>query len=399
MISWVLILTAFVSCTSHDAERYYQRGREAREAQEPVEAMRCFIRATHSRTHEYEIQGRSFSNMATMCRIGERHDLAYSLYEQSAERFKQAGDSSAYAYALNNMAWEQAVLGHKQAAVSLVDSARSVCRSEAVRGKTLESLAAACLYAEEYDSVLFYTEHELPEPVYGHMLRSQAYTFLGNKDSALFYARRVLEQTDNPRYLDDVYYILTQCDSTAAADDIRSLASSRADIQRDLERNNAEWIEAMKLAETALSTRHSPTHPWLFAILCLVVITVIATIIYRKDQKEEDNELDRICRDLRNSSSLKEDLQWNDYNSFCESCNERLSGIAAKLQQRDLTEREVRICVLVLIGFSYAEIAEILFRAESGIGKDKYIIAKRLGVRVRELRTTLRAIASSDTDV
>jgi DNA-binding CsgD family transcriptional regulator len=58
-----------------------------------------------------------------------------------------------------------------------------------------------------------------------------------------------------------------------------------------------------------------------------------------------------------------------------------------------LAEREVRICVLVMIGLSYAEIAEILYRAESGIGKDKYTIAKRLGVRVKDLQNTLRAIA------
>ena len=73
-----------------------------------------------------------------------------------------------------------------------------------------------------------------------------------------------------------------------------------------------------------------------------------------------------------------------------------LSSIADRdrfVTVKGLSEREIRICVLVLIGFSYAEIAQILFRAESGIGKDKYTIAKHLGVSVKQLRETLLSIA------
>ena len=42
-----------------------------------------------------------------------------------------------------------------------------------------------------------------------------------------------------------------------------------------------------------------------------------------------------------------------------------------------------------------AEMAQILFRAENGIGKDKYLIAKRLGVSAKQLQETLRSIANS----
>jgi hypothetical protein len=47
----------------------------------------------------------------------------------------------------------------------------------------------------------------------------------------------------------------------------------------------------------------------------------------------------------------------------------------------------------VLIGLSYAQMAEVLYRAESGIGKDKYLIAKHLGVSVKDLQSTLFSIA------
>lgn len=93
---------------------------------------------------------------------------------------------------------------------------------------------------------------------------------------------------------------------------------------------------------------------------------------------------------------MRTDLQWYDYHLFSKACNTQLSGIVRKLEQRGLSEREIRICVLVLIGFSYAEMADILYRAENGIGKDKYMIAKHLGVRAKDLRNELQRIACDE---
>ena len=357
-------------------------------------AMNAFIAATRVHSHEYSIKGRSFSNMATMCRIGEQHELAYSLYEQSLYQFELAHDSLAQAYALNNMAWEQAVLAHKQEAMHLVDAALSLCADTAVQNKVLESQAAACLYAEEYDSVLYYAQQSPSESVYMHMLLAQAYTFMGNNDSALFYAKQVVMQTSNPRYLDDVYYILTFCDSTAQADEVRALAATRTDIQRDLERNNPEWIEAMLLAENVLKAP-KPTSPKILVLLVAVLLVILAIVsfIFIWLHKRKADSLEQQCRILRHCTDLRKELNWTNYQQFSLVCNQRLSGIVDKLERRGLSEREIRICVLVLIGLSYAQMAEVLIRAENGIGKDKYLVAKHLGVSVKDLQKTLRNIA------
>lgn len=383
-----------MACTAATAEFYYRQGRQYREAGEPVAAMNAFIAATRVHSHEYSFKGRSFSNMATMCRIGERHELAYSLYEQSFYQFELAQDSLAQAYALNNMAWEQAVLAHKQEAMRLVEEALSVCSDTAVQNKVLESQAAACLYAEEYDSVLYYAQQSPSESVYMHMLMAQTYTFIGNNDSALFYAKQVVTQTSNPRYLDDVYYILTFCDSTAQADEVRALAATRTDIQRDLERNNPEWIEAMLLAENALKAP-KPTSPKILVLLVAVLLVLLAIVsfVFIWLHKRKADSLEQQCRILRHCTDLRKELNWTNYQQFSLICNQRLSGIVDKLERRGLSEREIRICVLVLIGLSYAQMAEVLIRAENGIGKDKYLVAKHLGVSVKDLQDTLRHIA------
>lgn len=399
----LLLTLSGVTVFASDAESYYRQGRQLRESNDPKAAMEAFIASTRVNSDEYAFKGRSFSNMATMCRIGERHDLAYALYEKSAEQFAKANDNQAYAYALNNMAWEQAVLGHKDTAMLLIDSALAICPAEEVQVKVIESRVAAHLYAEEYDSVLIYTQNVPMKSPYFAILRAQAFTFFNVCDSAALYARQVLAETDNPRYLDDAYYILVHCDSTANADVIRELSSIRSDIQRELERNNADWIEAMMLAEESLIPPKSPMK-WgglmVFCLLCLVFLAFMIYLLLRRIRKTDNmadiSNLEEQCRTLRKSAQLRTDLQWYDYRLFCEECNTRLSGIAGKLEKRGLSEREIRICVLFLIGLSYAEIAEILYRAESGIGKDKYVAAKHLGVRVKDLKKELQRIACEE---
>lgn len=381
-----------MACSSPTAESYYRQGRELREADEPVAAMEAFMAATVVHSREYVFKARSWSNMATMCRMGERHDLAYALYEKSMEQFALADDTLAQAYALNNMAWEQAVQGNKPAATSLIADALALCSDTAVQHKVTESRAAACLYAGEYDSVFCYTRCSPSPSPYFDILQAQAYAYLGNNDSALYYAKCVVTQTDNPRYLDNVYYILTYCDSTAQADEVRALAATRADVLMDLERNRADWIEAMLLAENALLPKPQTRKPLIITVLVILLVLTagIAVIVYRRKQT---NSLEQQCRHLRSSTNLREELQWNSYPQFRTACDEKLSSIVTKLEQRGLSEREIRICVLVLIGLSYAQMADVLIRAESGIGKDKYMVAKRLGVSVKDLQTTLIQIA------
>lgn len=396
IVFFILLMVACVSCASPSVESHYARGRQYLEANEPVKAMRSFIAATQVPSEEYIFKGRSYSNMATMCRKGERHDLAYALYDKSLEQFTLADDSLRQAFALNNMAWEKAVLSEKTSALDLIDSALLLSQDSALLVKVLESRVAAHLYASEYDSVLLYTAHINAPSVYMNMVRAQAFALIAENDSAVIYARHVLQQTHNPRYLDDVYYILTQCDSAAVVEDLRQLSSQRTDVQRTLERNQPEWIEAMLIAQHSLKPRNPKVRYIIGGLIALALCLGAswgAVLLLRRRSRE--NSIEQQCLELSKAPDMKAQLCWNDYPLFRNACNARLSGIVDKLEQRGLSEREIRIAVLVLIGFSYAEMAEILFRAENGIGKDKYTIAKRLGVSAKELRETLISIAKS----
>ena len=360
------------------AQECYRLGCEKRETGEPVAAMQYFINATHSRTNDRRLLGRVYSNMANMCRQAERHELAYDIYTLSAGQFAIADDTLAVAYALNNMAWEQAVMGHKDTALMLIDSALAVLPAEIIQTKVTESRAAACLYAAEYDSAVFYARN-VADTLYSNMLLAQAFALTNQNDSAIQYALRVTEKTTNPRYLDDAFYILTHCDSTAARADMLNWVSKRTDMQRDMERYKSEMAQAVLLLQQSRD-RHLK-HPWLIALAVAAGIALLAWFAAHWVQIRKRRKIARIATRLKQSTQLKQDIPWDLYD------------LPGKLKERGLSDRETRIAVLVLLELSYTQIAEILNRAENGIGKDKYLIAKKLGVSVEDLQNTLLDIA------
>jgi len=388
------------------AHACYYYGRWLRSKDQPIAAMQVFVRATQSATRDYAILGRIYSNMANMCRQAERHDVAYDVYTLSAVQFAKAGDTLAYAYALNNMAWEQAVQGKKAEAVALVDSAVAVCPRSEVKEKVKESLAAACLYVGEHDSTLYYTEQM--NSVYGRMLRTQAYCLKNQCDSAVDYSHKVVAETVNPRYLDDAYYILAYCDYINDVSQLLDITSARTDVQRDLEQEKVQKTQAIVLMQQGLNAKKSPLRRAVTILCCLLIAAILFAIghglfirhrlnrvtrIQESQQEDREVELTKICQAIAHSKNLRGELHWDDYESFCTTCNARFYGLVDKLLQRGLIEREVRISLLVLIGLSYAEMADILNRAQNGIGKDKYVIAKKLGVTVKDLQSALLHIA------
>ena len=96
------------------AHACYHYGRLLREKDNPVAAMECFINATHTRTHDYSILGRTYSNMGSLCHLACAYPLSYDMYEKSADMFLHNGDTILYYYALYREAIELAEQGDKE---------------------------------------------------------------------------------------------------------------------------------------------------------------------------------------------------------------------------------------------------------------------------------------------
>ena len=410
MIKQIYILLLAVCCTlmvascakpSHDeVQAWYEQGKALRAQGEPQEAMELFLKAAHSGTDDEMLLGRVYSNMANICRQANEHALAGYVYALSAEHFAAAKDDLAYAYALNNVAWEHAARAHKDSALLLVAEALQIYPLFPLTDKVIETRAAACLFAMEYDSVLYYTMP--PANDYLMMLRAQAYSYLHVGDSATYYAQILLPRIDNPFYLDDIYYILTHDDHSADAETIRQLSSERADVQKAIEQRHGKLMLAVQLLAQNLypaqtNWRHLAEVILILLVCLAVVVFGIITIFERRklyDERTEHDttrhkELNQSLHLLRESADLKQELAWNDYSAFRHQADKLFHGLATTLEQQGLNEQDIRICVLVLIGLPHRQIAAILPCSQKSIGKLKDLTARKLGVSGGQLRAKL----------
>lgn len=396
-----------LSCTRHadaDAQSLYEEGKRLREAERQVEAMQCFLNAAHSGTKDEALLGRVWSNMANMCRLANEHVTAAEVYRISASHFAASGDTLAYAYALNNVAWELAVNGHKDSVQTLVDEIRALPLSDvnrlSVEEKVRESHAAACLFAQEYDSVLYWTAP--PANDYLLTLRAQAFSYLNENDSATTYARLLLPRTSNLFALDDLYYILTHNDASADKDSVLVLASRRADIQKLIENRHSDLAQAVQLLEQDLSRERSlwTRITGVPAVMVGIVLTLLALVVYLRWRKEQSahtrnrrKELDSSLRVLQEAQDIREETAWDDYTELCRRTDMLFHGLASRLQAQGLNEQDIRICLLALIGMSHKETAELLNCSSKSVGKLKDITARKLGVSGGQLQDKLEKLA------
>ena len=406
------------------AHACYHYGRILREKEHPVEAMECFINATHSRTHDYQILGRVYNNIGDICHLAGEYALSYNMFEQSSEMYRKNGDTLLYYYCLNDMAYELAEQGKKKEAFCIISQIEESCTDAEVISKILETKAEAYLYAHQYDSILYYTDLLCSNNSIGSnifLLRAKAFTFLEQKDSAVYYANYVLSISDELFNKNSALYILTQDDESKEKQDIRLTSAERSDVQKLIEIRQGKLSQAVQLLEQDLHRK--PNLTWLYAICATLIIVGLVVFIYvhkKRRQRallsqqvnalEEQHEqivqehseytnklmaqVAETCTLLSQSPHLSKDLCWNDFESMCHFVDQQLFMIASKLRQKQmLNETEVRLCILVLLGLSRKQISETLPYSLNSVGKLKDHTAKLLGTTGKNLHDFLLNMA------
>lgn len=396
-----------------DADNYahacYHYGRLLREREDHVSAMQVFINATHSNTHDKDLRGRVFTNMAVMCRLEGNHPLAYEMFDRSREQFEQNNDTTAYFYALNSMAFELAEQARKADCLSLLNQIEQNCTNRDVRIKTLETMAEVYFMVQEYDSAIYFAnllqQYGNSEPT-GFLIKAQSYSCLNRKDSAVYYASMVAEQSASLFDLNNSLYILANDNADADMDDIQHIHASRSDVQKSIELRRSKLSHAVELLQQDLDKKPNYIGLIVFVIATLLVAAML-WYAYRKmrhlskqqsrikQQRSEYQqaqlaEIEHLCEALRLSHDIKKELQWSNYDQMCEIINKHFNFLANKLKATNLlTQTEIKLCVLVLINFRFNQMAEILPYAQNSIGKLKDTAAKHLGTTGKLLRKTL----------
>ena len=392
------------------------------EQDNPVDAMKVFITASHVPTTDHIIMGRILSNIGTICRIANRHDLSHAIYQRSANCFLQAGDSTLYYYGLNNVAYESASLKDTLMTQILLDSIRKYKHPE-VYLKTLETEMILYHFLEQNDSVISCMNrmqaHGYKDPT-GLIMKAIAYDNINLIDSALFYARYVTATTCEPFYLISAYYILSHDDASLDVDSVLSITSNRADAQKEMTTRHGKLTQAVQLLEEDLNRK--PDLGWLYAVIGTIFILSIGKrqnrlwiqkinssrkkqeeLVAQNEQIQQAQErrrtdmiaqIEEQCLMFQQTEYFHEILHWNDFQQLCEVINRRFLFLADKLKRLDLlNEQELRLCFLVLIGqFSDKQMADILNYSSKSIRTIKRNTAIKMNTTSKNLRTFLLEI-------
>lgn len=409
------------------AHACYHYGRLLRAKDNHVEAMKVFIEATHSRTRDYHILGRVYSNIAEMCHLAGEYQLSYDMFAKCADCFLQKGDSSNYFYALNRMMFELAEQGKKEETLVVLDSITRNCNDKNVILKTWETKAEMYLNSCQYDSAIVIVDSMLRSgynnPT-GLLIKAQAFSFLGTKDSAVYYAEKVLETTKSLFDINNALYILTHDDKSKDKKEIRQTSADRSDVQKLIEIRHGKITTAVQLLEQDIEYRSKYAERVMYVLLIsaitLIVIILIAYKAHKKHKRfiqeknaslyqlEQKNilhlsriqtmyaEIENRCNILVQSPNLKQELCWKEYGQMCRIADQQFYLFASKLQKEGLKEREIRLCLLVLLNLSHACIADMMFVEENSVGKLKERTAKRLSTSRKNMREKLLKITIGD---
>ena len=247
---------------------------------------------------------------------------------------------------------------------------------------------------------------------------AQAYSFLGIKDSAVYYAEQVLLQTNSLLERNNALYILTNDDQNKDMATIRQAAADRSDTQKLLEIRQGKMSQAVQLLQLDLNRK--PNLWWLYSIIATLIVMGIGIFIYvypkRKKQKLLSQQIDILkqaasvlqenhdeikekrlqqiqnnCEWFAQSKDIRDLLRKENYNQIEEMVNRHFFMLADKLKAMgQLNEKDVCLCILVMIGsYTDKQIADMLYYSYNSIRSTKRHVARKLGTTSANFRSFL----------
>lgn len=412
----------FIDCTSSFrtyAHACYHYGKLLRAKDDPIAAMQAFIDATHSRTHDYHILGRVYSNVGDLCHRAGDYQLSYDMFEQSANMFLKDKDTLSYYYCLNDMAFELAEQGKKEETLELLYIIEDNTADPLILAKVCETKTELYFKTQQYDSAYYYSTllfNDGNDTQSFYVLKAQALVKMGLIDSALYYAGMILNNpTSSVHDKYNMLYIVSHYKSDNSTEDILHQTSIRADLGMIIDNQHAKHAQAAIILHEALKFNKQRIYAPIIGLI--VILTLIGYVLFyvkrnrkiaqeaqllagrskelnEQQDKQYKNRLLQIqenCAILAGSDNFLDSIQWKNYDKFCESINIHFFLFADKLKALGcLNEKEIRLCVLVLIGsFTDKQMADILYYSHNTIRSTKRNLALKLGTTSANLHSFL----------
>lgn len=392
-----------------------------------------FIEAKRCQPKELILQGRINTNLAYYCSQYSADSLATGFYQQAVDCFKQAESEQRYAYALVSLSnnygrrnmFNEADEVWQQASQHNIDSTYLM--------RLYQTKANTFYLQQEYDSAQIWL-NKLPygssNNPYLCLLVARVYFERGLYIKAAEYAQKVLDYSPVDALKISAYYILENiAETNCQMERFVEMSHKRADAFKVENVKSSKRAVAVAQIDAFLQEEDNSNCFLLYAILggVLLMIILIATFLLWKrknnairdvinnaqskndmmqlsivsmEQQIAERELqinniktqaskvnkDRI-EDMRqsirthiNANNLEQTLHWSNYELMVIDANLYMFDIVKKLTcYPNMSESNIRICIMTLLKMSLPEMASHLHRSPSSMKNLKYHTAKKLG--------------------
>lgn len=407
-------------CRNTLGKAYYYMGRNYSLSNQIAEAAGCYIEADRLQIDDPIYRGRVNSCMAHICKQNNNSDsLALIFFERANQAFKESNNEWYYAHTLLDVIEFNCYLQHYSKADTLFQTAQSYLMDDAYYyARFLETKGLYFYSKQEYDSALVYFKQGLShwkteeDKAYTYLKLVQVYCDMEDLASALPYAEKIVQYSQNPNYLVNAYYCLLW-DATVKDDAklLAEIAHTRADIQQTLDRGISKYAKAIPLLKEYLSNPYPWRWGWisLVAVALVCLVAVIGVVVFRKRSLNAHKQIDDLSNRLEKQEAVQSEQQrqydadmcladirakfpkprkqWNDYNRLKKDLNAPLQQLLYTLDNSDLGNKEKVFCVFLVVysHCSLIELADYINYSEKGIRNYKQRIAQKLHISSAEL--------------
>ena len=411
---------------------YYYMGRNYSLSNQIAEAAECYIEADRLQIDDPIYRGRVNSCMGYICAQSNSDSLALIFYERAHADFVESENEWRCAQGLLNIGIRHIKLNQFSQADRVLQLAQIYLLDSLYRARYIETKGFYYYQRQQYDSALVYLNRGLnfwpceKDRCFSYLKIMQTYYF-GNisMDSAVHYAHKLINISNNPNYISNAYYCLMQ--EAKNKNDVEQLSQyshARTDAQKLLRDGMVKDAEAIALL-TEYLTNPFPMR-WiriaLFASMALCIVLLFAILAYYKytitriqvsdeqivilstrvqEQQDKLHEQSKLHYYEKPLGKIRRKYpkplnRWNEYAELKRDIQPYLHNWFMALEELDLTNREKVFCAVSFVYPQMAteDLANFLCITKEALPVRKNRIAKKLGITSIELGIFLHGLAN-----
>lgn len=367
-----------------------------------------YIEADRLKTKDLILRGRINSCMGYLCKQDSCFKEALVFYERANEAFEKSGDDRRIANGLLSIAEQYINLKEYDKADSVLAIAEGYEIDSAYYANVMDVKVMALFNQQKYNLALACLletkdyQQNVEVQSYRAMKMMQLYARMDSLRQTIPLANYILQNSTNAIFRSNAYFYLIQdAEKHTKLKEVAKYSYLREDEDRKVQHNSEYYAQASTKLKVYLQNPnpHRKMGNYIAVIgVLLIVISGVALwlckryfhtvkIVANKKVQRRTNFTKRV---FNHSIHFVKAATWKDDKTVRDLANLHFSDMFNRLEDTyHLSEREMQICLMVLLEYSREQMADILHLQPNTISKAKLKIAKELKTNSATLRDYL----------